>query len=70
MDKYTFVLAIIAVVFGAGLLRGLFKRDQDAEATRDSGVQERLSVVEERLKVLEKIVTDKGTKLADEIDSL
>lgn len=70
MDKYVFVLAIIAIVMGAGLLRELFKRDQDIKASRVTGVQKRLTEVEDRLKVLEKIVTDKGTKLADEIDSL
>ena len=70
MDKYTFVVAIIAIVFGAGLLRGLFKRDQDIKANRVSDVQERLAEVEERVRVLEKIVTDKGSTLADEINRL
>ena len=85
MDKYLFVIAFFTIVVGLPVVLGIggdmFKRwlkhkEKMAEAlnheTAEKAAQyaahtERL---EQRVRVLERIVTDKGLEVSDEIDRL
>ncbi len=53
---------------GCPLCAGLFDNGEGAEEMEAK--IEKLAALEERVQVLEKIVTDKGRSLADEIDGL
>lgn len=74
MQSYEFIIAIVAIVMGAGVIRSAIVAKQKkytAGPDKETLARlERLEKLEERVKVLEKIVTDKKTKLADEIDRL
>lgn len=74
MDVYTMVVAIVSIVAIAGLI----KHGQKMRALKKGGGISpeteantgRIEKLEERIKVLEKIVTDRRAKLADDIDAL
>ncbi|MCK0127730.1 hypothetical protein [Erythrobacter sp. F6033] len=85
-----FVIAIIAVSYGAWLLNNLIrakhgyeledewggksKRGDTAETkrlkTENRDLNDKLDAMQDRMVVLEKIVTDRGYSLADEIEAL
>ncbi|HXD38235.1 MAG TPA: hypothetical protein VN624_16395 [Rhodanobacter sp.] len=69
MDGPFFILCIIIVVFGARILRDhlRFKHLQPRE---DPQYQARMDTLEQRVRTLERIVTDKGYDLKREFDKL
>ena len=70
------VFEMIAIISVAGLLAGLAKQWMERNQTPEvdlSDIESRLDkleVLQERVKVLEAIVTDKGYDLKSEIDNL
>lgn len=72
MNSMFFVLCIIAIVFGAGLIREWMKLkakkyEQGADAEEYVA---KIETLEERIRVLERIVTEKRFDLKGEIDRL
>ena len=72
-NVFTFVLTIIAMSFSFALIKAwLDKRpdpnSEDQEASRD--MLAKIDVLEERIRVLERIVTDGNHDLKKEIDQL
>ncbi len=74
METFEFLIALVAIVVAGGIIRqGIIARGARHSAGLDKETLERLKKLEKlekRVMVLEKIVTDKKTKLADEIDNL
>ncbi len=74
MDIYTMVVVIVAVTMVAGVMNHWIKsKHKKADPAEMDDIHKRLNRLEKlegRVMVLEKIVTDKKTKLADEIDNL
>ena len=67
-----FILAIVAIVFGSGLVRDYLKTRR-TELARDDSTREyqsRIDELEERIRVLERIVTEKNYDLRKEISKL
>jgi len=74
MGVYTMVVFIVAIVMGTAAFRQWTKtRAQEAEAF-SKGLSEdaktRIQDLEDRVRVLERIATDKGARLKEEIDAL
>ncbi|WP_308909085.1 hypothetical protein [Pseudokordiimonas caeni] len=73
MNPFEMVAIIVIVVAVAGMVRS-HHRTQAARAERPAGpdaeTAARLNALEERIRVLERIATDKRSRLSDEIDSL
>jgi len=67
MNPFEFVIAIIALSFGYGLLNQYLKRRQKAP---DKASLERLDMLEQRVEVLERILTDRRHELDREFDAL
>ncbi len=69
MDGPFFILSIIVVVLGARILRDhmRFKHDQPRE---DPQYRARMDTLEQRVRTLERIVTDKGYDLKREFEKL
>lgn len=74
METYEFIIAIIAIVMGAGIIRQAIIAKQRKHSTGPDKETlarlDKLERLEKRVAVLEKIVTDKKAKLADEIENL
>ncbi len=71
-NSYSFVLCIIAIVMFAGVLRTYLKHRYDKPEV-DTELEEALAnidVLEERIRVLERIVTESKHDLRREINSL
>jgi hypothetical protein len=74
MGVYTMVVAIVAIV----MCLSAFKHWAEAQARKaeaagaglDDKAQAKINDLEERVQVLERIATDKGVRLKDEIDAL
>jgi len=69
---FVFMVAIVAVVLGVGdemLNRWLTHRERYLERLGD-GSTPKPKEIEERLRVLERIATDRGHDLADQIENL
>ncbi|PCI64790.1 MAG: hypothetical protein COB37_00420 [Kordiimonadales bacterium] len=70
----TMIIVIVAIVFGTGLIKSWLKTRQKEAATHthslDKEAKEKIAGLEERIQVLERIATDKGARLKDEIDAL
>ncbi len=72
MDKLTFVIAIVAIVMGAGVIRQ-WLISQTKMQKKPSDLDQRLKKIEEleeRVQVLEKIVTDKHYDLNQQFRDL
>ena len=72
MDRYVFIIVVIVIVMGFSLLNNYFKfksRSDKSLKNLDSRLA-KLEDLEERIQVLEKIVTDKKYNLRQEIDDL
>ncbi|NIV17582.1 MAG: hypothetical protein GWN47_04050 [Woeseiaceae bacterium] len=72
MNVFTFVVCIVAIVMGAETIQKIYrmrheKRTGDAEPSES---REYLDALEERIKVLERIVTESKSDLRREIDRL
>ena len=70
MDKYVFVIAILGIVFGTGLIKYVIKLKHEKATEEPSGLAEKVEALTERIEVLERIATDKSQRLKDEIDGL
>ncbi len=72
MHVFEMVIWIVAITSIATLIRQKMKNDQSYsdKSDLDSGALDRISQLENRIKVLERIVTDKSHRLSSEIDSL
>ncbi|MCC5869915.1 MAG: hypothetical protein JJU27_15535 [Gammaproteobacteria bacterium] len=70
MNPFEFVLIIIAMSFAYGLLRDYLKRRAKKAEKAAPEMLERLQVLEERIAVLERIVTDRNESLRREFDQL
>lgn len=77
MNQYTMVVAIVAIVLFAGVVNRYLKlqarRPSEAEEAEREEVQRKLARVdelEERVRVLERIVVDRKERLREEIDAL
>jgi cell division protein FtsB len=69
MDGQLFILGIIVIVFGARIFRDhlRFKQIQPQENPQ---YQARIDALEQRVRTLERIVTDKGYDLKREFEQL
>ena len=72
MHVFEFVLGILAIVFGAKLLDSFLKyrHQRRSEQNVDEAWTEKLETLEERVQVLERIVTDKRFDLNKEFKDL
>jgi len=77
MSVYTMVFCIVAVVMVTSIIQKWLKVRElsvrnNADAFQDvSGeIQAQIEALEERVKVLERIATDKSSRLKEEIDAL
>ena len=71
MDVFTFVIIIVIVGCGTGVLTEYFKNKREAsEFEGDEAVYEELTDLRKRVEVLERIVTDEKYNLQKEIDRL
>jgi hypothetical protein len=69
MTSYQFVLTIIAIVFGAGLVRH-YMTLQHRRGGMGQYDARKLTDLEERVRTLEKIVTDQGYEVRKAFDDL
>lgn len=68
-----FVITVIAIVMFAGILKEYLRNRREAQPQRDEeweGMVSRLQELEERVRVLERIVTDPRDSLKREIGGL
>ena len=73
MSNMFFVVCIVAIACGTAVISDYLKAKSKREsraATQDSGTLEELRALEERVRVLERIVTERKYDLAEEIDNL
>lgn len=71
MDVFTMVVLIVLIACGAGVAgRYIRFRQRQLGARVDDEFSDELEDVKQRVEVLEKIVTDRKFRLADEIDDL
>ncbi len=74
MDSKIFVLLIIAIVFGFGFLEKKRKSEIELEKEKNKSggddVKNEIADLKERVETLERIATDKGARLREEIDAL
>ena len=64
-----FVLSIIIIVFGARIIRDHLRMKQ-IQPRENPQNQTRIDALEQRMRTLERIVTDKGYDLKQEFDKL
>lgn len=71
MLVFEMIVWIVAIGVLGGVLSEYFKSKRKvAETATNSQADERIKQLEERVKVLERLATDKGSRLSDEIDQL
>ena len=71
MDVFTFVIIIVIVGCGTGILSDYFKtKRQSAAVEVDDDVYAELDRLRERVEILERIVTDEKYNLKKELDQL
>ena len=71
MDVFTFVIIIVVIGCGTGVLTEYFKnKREDGELEGDEEVYQELENLRSRVEVLERIVTDEKYNLKKEIDQL
>lgn len=74
MDSKIFALIIIAMVFGFALMERRYKsrlaKEKMHTDSRKTETDREFHDLKKRVETLEKIVTDKGTRLREEIDAL
>ena len=76
MDKFAFVIAIIAIVMSAGAFKNWTKmqtektRRDDSDDAEKTDLKAQVADLEERVRVLERLATDKSERLKEEIDAL
>lgn len=73
MNPFEFVIAIIAIVIGAQTIQKLAKIRSEKSASSNEDVDDahaKLDALEERIRVLERIITENKYDLKREIDKL
>ena len=70
MDVFTFVIIIVIIGCGTGVLTEYFKHKRESQADPDGDVYEELDRLRERVEILERIVTDEKYQLKKELDQL
>ena len=73
MNKLFYVVCIVAIVFTADTIQKYLKVKNEAKREQDPELEETLAHIErleERIKVLERIVTENKYDLSREIDDL
>lgn len=74
MSGTTLAFLIVATVMATAVIKEYLKTKGKEAASRASGLDDessaRIKSLEERVRVLERIVTDKSTRLHEEIDAL
>ncbi len=71
MGTYTMIVMIVGIVFLAGTLNNwISTKKKIAAAQSDEDTIKLIRELEARIVTLERIVTDKGAQLRDEIDAL
>ncbi len=72
MNEFEMIpLIVLFVMLAAIVLRWISAKERIAKAgSLNVAADERIKALEERVKVLERIATDKRTQLRDEIDAL
>ncbi len=72
MNSYFFVLSIIAIVMTATTIQHYFKmkREKQDMGSDAEEFEQRIAELEERIRVLERIVTENKYDLKNEIDRL
>ena len=73
MNVFTFVVAIVAIVMTAETIQKIYRMRHEKRSGGDAEPpesQEYLDALEERIKVLERIVTENKYDLRSEIDKL
>lgn len=72
MDVFEFVLAVVCVALGAGIINNFIKVKAHRERSDESGADYRvdLQALEDRVQVLEKIVTDRNYDLKQKFRDL
>jgi hypothetical protein len=73
MSTWAAIVTIVAIVFGADTIAKLSKNRRDRNKTVDSELQEAMAQVqklEDRIEVLERIVTENKFDLRSEINKL
>lgn len=71
MNPFEMVVVIVLISIGAGVINNYIKHRSQSVTSDDSGDwQKRLELMEERLRVLEKIVTDQDYELKQKFRKL
>ena len=71
MDVFTFVIIVVIIGCGTGVLTEYFKTKRKSEEfATDDGLLDELDSLRQRVEVLEAIVTDEKYNLKKEIDQL
>lgn len=71
MDVFTFVIIVVIIGCGTGVLSEYFKtKRKSQEFKSDDGLLDELDSLRQRVEVLEAIVTDEKYHLRKEIDQL
>ncbi len=71
MDVFTFVVIIVIIGCGSGVLNNYLKnRREEAQIDIDDGAYQELENLRERIEVLERIITDEKYHLKKELDQL
>lgn len=72
MGPFEMVVLVVFIAVGAGVIQKWLKtKEKLAEsATLDAATDKRIAALEDRIRVLERIVTDKTSRLKEEIDAL
>jgi len=74
MDKYSMVVLIVISVMGAGVLNNWAKLQREkvraGGQAADDETKNKIEKLEERVRVLERIATDKSERLKEEISAL
>jgi hypothetical protein len=74
MDGKVFVLLILLIVFGSITIQNRMKHNSKRDGKKDDAEQQalkaRVAELEDRVRVLERIVTDRRERLKEEIDAL
>ena len=73
MNTFVFILCIVAIVMGADTIQKIYKvraSKQEKEVGTDEEASAKLDQLEERIRVLERIVTESKHDLSREIKNL
>lgn len=70
MDFWVFIICIVAITTVAGIYTEKLKADAKSAERQSTDADARFAEMEERIRTLERIVTDQKAQLKDRIDAL